>query len=113
MQSIVRALDAGRIDYLVAHLADPQFIDPRIEEYKAFYKGGDAGRVVLAFERLVRETGLHFREDPVLIKELRQFSKDTNWEMKDDEAVGTIKGSPRRVYLKKIENRWFLENRQQ
>src|SRR5688572_19621470 len=64
MQSIVRALDTGRIDYLVVHLADPSFVDPRIADYKAFYKGGDEGRVVLAYERLVRETMLHFREDP-------------------------------------------------
>jgi len=113
MQSIVRALDAGRVDYLIAHLADPNFVDPRIADYKAFYKGGDEGRIVLAFERLVRETMLHFREDPVLLKELRLFSKETAWETKDEEAVGTIKNSPRRVYLRKLEDRWFLENRQQ
>jgi hypothetical protein len=112
MQSIVKALDVGRVDYLAAHLADPGFVDPRVADYKAFYKGGDAGRIVLAFERLVRETAQHFREDPALVKELRLFAKDTAWETKEDEAVGTIKGSPRRVFLKKLEDRWFLENRQ-
>jgi hypothetical protein len=114
VESIVKALDAGRTDYLLAHLADPSFVDPRIAEYKAFYKGSDEGRALFAFERLVRETTLHFREDPALVKELRLFAKDADWDAKEDQAVGTLKkGSPRRVFLRKLEDRWFLENRQQ
>jgi hypothetical protein len=114
LESLVKALDAGRMDYLLAHLADPNFVDPRIAEYKAFYKGGDEGRALFAFERLVRETTLHFREDPALAKELRLFAKEADWDTKEDQAVGALKkGSPRRVYLRKLEERWFLENRQQ
>jgi hypothetical protein len=114
LQSIVKALEAGRVDYLLAHLADPKFVDPRIAEYKALYTGGDEGRALVAFERLVRETTLHFREDPALLKELRRFAKDAEWETKEAEAAGALKqGSPRRVYLRKLEDRWFLENRQQ
>jgi hypothetical protein len=113
LQSIVKAIETKRVDYLVAHLADPQFVDPRIVEYKALYQGGEAGRAVLAFDRLVRETTLHFQEDPVLLKELRLFAKEAEWEGKEDETVGTLKkGSPRRVYLRKAEERWFLQNRQ-
>jgi hypothetical protein len=31
LQSIIKALDTKKIDYLLAHLADPRFVDDRIE----------------------------------------------------------------------------------
>ncbi|GEM_PF-452382 len=114
LQSIIKALDAKKIDYLLAHLSDPKFVDDRVAEYKAFQKGSAEAKTVLAFERLARETVLHFQEDPLLIKELRQYVKDAEWEIQEATAVGTLKtASPRRVYLRKVEERWFLENRQQ
>ena len=114
MQSIVKALDAKKIDYLLAHLADPKFVDERIAEYKAFQKGSDEAKTILGFERLVRETVLHFQEDPVLLKELRQYLKDADWEVQEATAVGTLKtASPRRVFFRKLDERWFLENKQQ
>jgi hypothetical protein len=114
LQSVLKAIDGKKIEYLLAHLSDPAFIDRQIDAYKALYKGSDQAKAILAFERLARETGRHFLEDPALVKELRQFAKDADWETKDDAAVGTLKtGSPRRVYLRKLEERWFLENRQQ
>ena len=114
MQSIVKALDGKKIDYLLAHLADPKFVDDRVAEYKALQKGKEDARIVLAFERLVRETATHFQEDPLLVKELRQYVKDAEWDVQETSAVGTLKSaSPRRVFLRKLEDRWFLENRQQ
>ena len=114
MQSIVKALDAKKIDFLLAQLADPKFVDDRVTEYKAFQKGSDEAKVVLAFERLVCETALHFQEDPLLVKELRQYLKDADWEIQEATAIGTLKtASPRRVFLRKQEERWFLENKQQ
>jgi len=114
MQSIVKALDGKKIDYLLAHLADPKFVDDRVAEYKGLQKGNEDAKIVLAFERLVRETVNHFQEDPLLAKELRQYLKDAEWEVQETSAVGTLKAaSPRRVFLRKLEDRWFLENRQQ
>jgi len=114
LQSVIRALDRGKIDYLLAHLADPKFVDDNITLYASSFKGSEDARVALAFERLIRETGLHFQEDPLLVKELRQFLKDADWEMQEDSAVGTLKNaSPRRVFFRKLEERWFLENKQQ
>lgn len=114
MQSIVKALDGKKIDYLLAHLADPKFVDDRVAEYKSLQKGSDEAKTVLAFERLIRETAVHFQEDPLLVKELRQYLKDAEWDVQEAIAVGTLKAaSPRRVFLRKLEDRWFLENRQQ
>lgn len=114
LQSIVKAIDAKKIDYLLAHLADPKFVDDRIAEYKALLKGGDDVKTILGFERLSRETAAHFREDPLLVKELRQYLKDADWELQEAAATATLKtASPRRVFLRKREERWFLENKQQ
>lgn len=114
LQSLMKALDGRRIEYLLAHLADPKFVDSRVSEYAAFLKGNEEARVIVAFERLTRETALHFQEDPQLVKELRQFVKDADWEVQDGVATGTLKsGSPRKVFLRQLEDRWFLENRQQ
>jgi hypothetical protein len=114
MQSIIKALDGKKIDYLLAHLADPKFVDDRVAEYMSLQKGKEDARIVFAFERLVRETATHFQEDPLLVKELRQYVKDAEWDVQETSAVGTLKSvSPRRVFLRKLEDRWFLENRQQ
>ncbi len=114
LASIVKALDARKIDYLLAHLADPRFVDERIDEYKAYQKGNDQAKTVLAFERLTRETIQHFQEDPLLQKELRQYLKDADWDVQEAVAVGTPKtASPRRVFFRKLEDRWFLLNKQQ
>jgi hypothetical protein len=113
LKSLVKAIDGRRIDYLLAQLADPKFVDERVKEYSAFQKGTDQAKTIYAFERLIRETTLHFQEDPVLMKELRQYLKDADWDVKEDVASGTLKTpSPRKVFFRKVEERWFLENRQ-
>ena len=114
LQSVVKAIDARKIDYLLAHLADPKFVDGRVAEYAAFEKGSEQARTILGFERLVRETALHFQEDPLLLKELRQFLREGDWGTDNGSARASLKGaSPRRVFFRKLEERWFLENKQQ
>ncbi len=114
LQSIVKAIDTRRVDYLLAHLADPKFVDERVKEYLPFQKGTDEAKKIFAFDRLIRETVVHFQEDPILVKELRLYLKDADWDVKEDIASGTLKTpSPRKVFFRKLEERWFLENRQQ
>ena len=114
LQAVVKCLDGKKIDYLLAHLTDPKFVDESVAQYARSYKGNDDARTILGFERLVRETVAHFQEDPLLIKELRQYLKDAAWEVQEDSAIGTLKNaSPRRVFFRKLEERWFLENKQQ
>jgi hypothetical protein len=114
LQGVVRAIDSNKIDYLLAHLADPKFVDSRVAEYAAFQKGSEQAKAIFAFERLVRETALHFQEDPLLVKELRQYVKEGEWDVQEGVAIGTLKtASSRRVFLRKLEERWFLENKQQ
>jgi hypothetical protein len=115
IKSIVKAIDGKRVDYLLAQLADPKYVDSQIAQYKAnFTTGKDDARTFRAFDRLVNETVEYFLSDPLLIKELRQFARDGKWEIEEDVATGTVKDVPaRKVFLRKIGDRWFLENRQQ
>jgi hypothetical protein len=100
LASVLKAVDERRIDYLLAHLADPQFVDQRVRE-----QGGN-------FDEVVRETTAKLNEDPTAVAELRRFLKEGDWKDEDTKASASLKEIPtRRVYMKKIDNRWFLENR--
>jgi hypothetical protein len=115
IKSIVKAIDAKRVDYLLAQLADPKFVDAQVADYRAsFPKGKEDARTFLAFDRLVSDTVEYFLSDPILVKELRKFARDATWDIEDQLATGTLKDVPaRKVFLKRIGERWFLENRQQ
>jgi hypothetical protein len=115
MKSIARALDRKKVDYLLAHMADPAYVDYWVERYKVdFTKGKEEGKRLLAFERLADETNLYFQNDPLIAKDLQIFSKEAKWTEEGDAAVGTVEKIPaRKVFLRKIGDRWFLENKQQ
>lgn len=115
IKSIVRALEKKRMEYLVAHLADPKLVDARIAEYRqAVATASDEARTLLAFERLQRETQEHLSADPQLLRELRLFAREAEWQVTDNEAVGVCKDVPEhKVFMRRIGARWFLQNRQQ
>ena len=49
----------------------------------------------------------------LLVKELRDFARSGEWEGDEQKSSAKLKTSPtRRVFMKKIQDRWFLENRQ-
>src|SRR5207244_13125815 len=60
LASVLRAIERGRINYLLAHLADPAFVDQRVKEVY----GGD-------FEELVRETTGKLSDNPAAVQELQ------------------------------------------
>jgi len=115
LQSVVKALENKRVDYLLAQIADPLYVDTIIDDYKLFFaKGKDQGKSLLAFDRLVREVTSYYQDDPQLLQELRRFVKEAEWEAMEDKASASVKALPgRKVFMRKLENRWFLENRQQ
>ena len=115
MKSIAAALNRKNVDYLLAQLTDPAYVDYWVEHYKKdFTLGKDEGRRLLAFDRVVRDANEYFQSDPLIVKELRMFAKEAKWDEVDNIAIGTVETIPtRKVYLKKIGERWFLENKQQ
>jgi hypothetical protein len=115
VESAVKAVVNQRFDYLLAQLAEPDYVDRTVAQYMTLYrKGGEQAKRILAFDRLVEETRRYFLEDPTLVKELRLFARKAEWDVKEDQATATLKSiQGRKVFMKKLEDRWFLENRQQ
>ena len=115
MASIALALDRKRVDYMLAQLADPVYVEYWIERYKTeFTLGKEDARRLLAFDRLTRETSQYYQNDPLIQKDLRVFAKQAEWKEEGESAVGTVETIPaRKVFLRKIGERWLLENRQQ
>ena len=115
MASIAKALDRKRVDYLLAQLADPTYVDYWVDEYKVeFTQGKEESKRFLAFDRLTRETVAYFENDPLIVKDLRTFAKEAKWSEEEGLAVGVVESIPaRKVFLKKVGDRWYLENKQQ
>jgi hypothetical protein len=102
LASVLKAVEAKRIDYLVSQLADPEFVDRRVRE--------TGGR----FDDLVKEATGKLSEDPGATKLLRRFQTDGTWDVKEDAASVRFKDvADRRAYFRKKGNRWYLENRNQ
>jgi hypothetical protein len=102
LASVLRASERGRINYLLAHLADPAFVDKRVKDVY----GGD-------FEELVRETTAKLTDNPATLKELQRFLKEGEWEAGETTASAKLKDiKDRQVFFRKIGPRWYLENRQ-
>lgn len=66
----------------------------------------------MAFQRLVKATTEHFHDNPTELRELARFFKEGQWEVGEATASATYKLVPaRKVFLKKIDARWYLQNR--
>ncbi|HEV3204553.1 MAG TPA: hypothetical protein VGY77_09225 [Gemmataceae bacterium] len=103
LASVLKAIEAGKINYLLAHLADPDWVDQQV---KKDHNG--------QFEVLVKETTEKIANDRTSIKELRRFLQEGTWETTDTTATAQLKNvKNRRVYMRKREGRWFLENSQE
>ena len=113
LASAIKAIETKKFDYLMAQLADPIYVDKKIEEYKRQFAGKEESRTLLAFDRLTKETAKYFQDDPLLVKELKRFAKEGMWKTEAAKAVCTLKVLPgRQVFMRKIQSRWFLENKQ-
>ena len=101
LESVLKAIDNKKIDYLLAHLADPAWVDNRVKTVH----GGK-------FEAMVKETTAQFAKDPTAIKDLRRLLKEGEWKEEDTAASACLKDAKDTcVFLRKIEGRWFLEDR--
>lgn len=96
LDSIIKAIERKKLDYLVAHLADPAFVDQRV-------KGVHGGK----FEEMVRETTTQLADNADTLKIFRRFFKEGKWEGGSARVDGFKDG----LYFRKVDDRWFLENR--
>jgi hypothetical protein len=100
LASVLKAIADKKVDYLVAHLADPSFIDDRV---KRVYGG--------KFAEQVEDT--RGRLDPFAVKQLERFAKEGKWDINKTEATVTVEEiKDRQVKLLKKDGRWYLANEQ-
>lgn len=99
LASVLKAVEAKRFDYLVAQLADPEFVDDRV---KRLYGGN--------FKEQVEDT--RTRLDAPAVEMLKRFLKDGEWTEEKGRATVRLKDVPDQcVSLRQIDGRWYLENR--
>ena len=101
LASVIKAMEQKKIDYLLAQLADPAWVDDRV---KTIHGG--------KFEDMVKETSDKLAKNPTAIKDLRRILKEGEWKEEDMAASVCLKDAKDTcVFLRKMEGRWFLENR--
>ena len=99
LASVLKAVEAKKFDYLVAHLAEPSFIDDRV---KRIYAG--------KFEEQVADT--RARLDPATVKQLGKFLKDGKWTIDKTSALVQLEDvTDRVVRLVNKDGVWFLSHR--
>ena len=98
LASVLKAIDDKKIDYLVAHLADPTFVDDRVKRLHAS-----------KFAEQVADTTA--RLDPPTVKLLRQFQKDGTWTIDKSSALVQLdEVKDRCVRMVAQDGRWYLSH---
>jgi hypothetical protein len=95
LAAVLKAIELKRADYIVAQLADPQFVDRRVKE--------------TSYDELLAETMAKLVNDPGIAKLLRAFADKGEWSKDDSAASVTLKDNERIVSFSKIDGRWFLK----
>jgi len=96
LASVLKSIDLKRPDYIIAHLADPQFVDQRVKE--------------TSYDELLAETTAKLVNDPGAAKQLRALLEKGLWTEEDATASASLKeGTDRTVSFRKIDGRWFLQ----
>jgi hypothetical protein len=99
LQSLIKAVEAKNAGYVLAYLADPEWVDGRVKEYGQ------------KFEVLLKETTGKLVDDPSALKLLKRFEKDGNWEADESKAQVKLKDlSDKSIRFRKIGDIWFIEN---
>jgi hypothetical protein len=99
MASVVKAIQDKRVNYLLAHLTDPAFVDQRVQDV---HRG--------KFAELVKEVSHKLVNDPDSIKLLERFAKEGQFETGDTTASARLKDTNDKVFFRRIELRWFFQN---
>lgn len=111
LHSVVKALRKKDFSYLLAHLADPQYVDARVKEYMTGFEGPEEAKRFVAFLKFVKDVQRHFERDPDLLRELEVLADKGEWKI--DEKIAFVrrsKSSQTRATFMQIGGRWFLKN---
>lgn len=98
--SVVRAIGNQQVEYVLAHLTDPAFVDQRVKQYDG------------KFAELVAESRTKLANNPATVKLLGRFLKEGEWEEAEGKAAVKLKDvKDQQVFFKQIDKRWYMENR--
>ena len=98
--SLLKAVDAKRVDYVLAQLADPDWVDRRVKEM-----AGD-------FRALLEESTARLVADPAALKRLKKLLADGEWKTDAGAAVVRLKDvEDAAMFFRKADGRWYVENR--
>lgn len=137
LKSVVAAIGRDRFDYVIAHLFEPSYVNVRLSTTQSYFDRVAAGQVAqtaggrqlqgaelqariqlvgtsLNVKQLADQIRQKITEEPDNLKDLKRFAREGLFMDIGDTATATlpdIKG--RAIYFKKVEGRWFLENRKQ
>jgi hypothetical protein len=123
MASIAKALDRGRIDYLLAHLIDPAFTDATFVKYyrqkygktpdedRTLPRSDFESRIKAALASFVGEVKDHLAAEPKQTLRLNRLLKEGSVEESGTSATVTLKDAPGvALNLKQADGRWFMAN---
>ena len=137
LKSVVGAIGRDRYDYVIAHLLDPSYVNSRLSTTQSYFERIAADQVAqTAGGRLLKGAELQARiqqvgtslnakqlaeqmkqkiaEEPDNLKDLKRFAREGEFVDTGDTATATVKDiKDRALYFKKVEGRWFLENRKE
>lgn len=97
-KSLLKALDSDKIEYLLAHLADPSFIDKNVREV---HEGNFAKQVAETREKLIK--GLKSPLESLLKNGKLNFSEKSA-SLKDPALKDFT------ITMKLENNKWYMEN---
>jgi hypothetical protein len=99
--SVLKAIEARRVDYVLAFLADPQTVAAAVKNDF----DGDFVKYVRAMEGKLT---------PEVAKLFGRFLKEGEWKIEGDSASAKLKDVPdKSVFMHKVDGRWRLETRYQ
>jgi hypothetical protein len=98
--SLIKAVEAKRIDYVLSQLADPAWTDRRVKETE----GG--------FPALVEESTGLLVANPATLKRLNKLSTEGEWKVETESAVVRLKDvDDAALFFRNADGRWYMENR--
>jgi hypothetical protein len=137
LNAVLGAIARDRFDYLVAHLLDPAFVEARLATNRTYFERVAADQIAatgagaalkgaelelrirdvatrLAFKDLGRRIREKLADEPDNLKDMKRFARDGQFQAAGEAATATLKDvKDRAIYFKKINDRWFLENRKE
>jgi hypothetical protein len=99
LNSVIRALNEKRVDYLLAQLTEPEFVDDQVRKV---YAGN--------FDELVKAVRSKITNDPDVMKNLVRFSREGEWQLGETATSVKLKELREQAYFRKIDNRWYFQN---